>query len=364
MKISSVILFLESLAHPALQEKYDNAGLIIGDGDRECRGILVALDATEEVIKEAVAKKCNLVIAHHPIIFGGLKKINGKNYVEKSVISAIKNDIAVYAIHTNLDNISHGVNGRIAAMLGLEEVTVLSGKTDTLKKLVTFIPLANADEVRNAVFAAGAGYIGNYSDCSFNVEGTGTFKGEEGATPYVGEMGARHHEREVRFETIFPFFLEGRVVAALKNVHPYEEVAFDILPLSNQDPDTGSGLIGILPEPMDEITMLTKLKELFNVPVIRHTELTGRPVEKVAVCGGAGSFLIPKALAENADFYITADVKYHEFFDANNRMVIADIGHYESEQFTINLLHEFLEQKFPNFAVLKTEVDTNPVRYF
>ena len=364
MKISSVISFLESLAHPALQEKYDNAGLSIGDGDRECRGILISLDATEEVIKEAVAKKCNLVIAHHPIIFGGLKKINGKNYVEKSVISAIKNDVAVYAIHTNLDNISHGVNGRIADLLGLEDVTVLAGKTDILKKLITFIPVANADDVRNAVFAAGAGYIGNYSDCSFNVEGTGTFNGEEGATPYVGEMGARHLEKEVRFETIFPFFLEGRVVAALKNAHPYEEVAYDIVPLSNLDLDTGSGLIGILPEPMDEINLLTKIKEIFNVPVIRHTELTGRLVEKVAVCGGAGSFLIPNALAENADFYITADVKYHEFFDANNRMVIADIGHYESEQFTINLLHEFLEQKFPNFAVLKTEVDTNPVRYF
>ena len=364
MKIFSIISYLESIANPALQEKYDNAGLIIGDGDQECSGILISLDATEEIIKEAVAKKCNLVVAHHPIIFGGLKKLNGKNYVEKAVISAIKNDVAVYAIHTNLDNISNGVNGRIAEMLGLMEVTVLSGKTETLKKLVTFVPVANADEVRNAVFTAGAGYIGNYSDCSFNVEGTGTFKGEEGASPYVGEMGIRHYEKEIRFETVFPFFLEKKVVAALKDAHPYEEVAYDILSLSNIDAETGSGLIGILPEPMDEINLLTKIKELFNVPVIRHTELTGRLVERVAVCGGAGSFLISKALSENADFFITADVKYHEFFDANNRMIIADIGHYESEQFTINLLYEFLEQKFPNFAVLKTEVDTNPVRYF
>jgi dinuclear metal center YbgI/SA1388 family protein len=364
MKIFHVISFLESLAHPALQESYDNAGLIIGNGDSECRGILVSLDATEEVIKEAVFKKCNLVIAHHPIIFSGLKKINGKNYVEKAVIAAIKNDIAIYAIHTNLDNIAGGVNGRMAKKLGLEEVAVLAGRNATLKKLVTFVPVDNAERVRNAVFAAGAGHIGNYSECSFNSEGTGTFKGDEGTSPYAGEAGIRHHEKEIRLETIFPFYLEQKIITALNDAHPYEEVAYDILTLSNHSPGIGSGLIGILPQPMDEINLLTRIKEVFNVPVIRHTELTGRLIEKVALCGGAGSFLITNALAAGADVYITADVKYHEFFDANNGMVIADIGHYESEQFTINLLQEFLEQKFPNFAVLKTEVDTNPVQYF
>ncbi|MES1219683.1 MAG: Nif3-like dinuclear metal center hexameric protein [Bacteroidota bacterium] len=364
MKISTVISFLESLAHPALQESYDNAGLIIGNGNTECRGIIVSLDATEDVIKEAVAKKCNLVIAHHPIIFSGLKKINGNNYVEKAVITAIKNDIAVYAIHTNLDNVADGVNGRIADMLGLEELSVLAEKKSSLKKLVTFVPVDHAEQVRNAIFVAGAGYIGNYSECSFNSEGTGTFKGDEGTNPYLGRAGTRHYEKEIKVETIFPFYLEQKIITALKDAHPYEEVAFDILPLTNTDPQTGSGLIGILLQPMDEINLLTRIKEVFGVPVIRHTELTGKPVKKIAVCGGAGSFLISSALAAGADFYITADVKYHEFFDANNRMVIADIGHYESEQFTINLLHEFLEQKFPNFAVLKTEVDTNPVQYF
>lgn len=364
MKISAIVSYLESIAHPALQEKYDNAGLIIGDAGRECSGILIALDSTEEVIKEAIAKRCNLVVAHHPVIFGGLKKINGRTYVEKAVIAAIKNDIAIYAIHTNLDNVITGVNGRIAALLELKDISVLSGKQDTLKKLYTFVPADHADTVRNAIFAAGAGHIGNYSECSFNTEGTGTFKGEEGTNPYVGETGTRHYEKEVRIETVFPAFLEYKITAALIDAHPYEEVAYDVLNLSNTHWGTGSGLVGNLPAPVDEINFLTRLKEVFSVPVVRHTELTGRPVERVAVCGGAGSFLISKALAAQADFYITADVKYHEFFDANDRLVIADIGHYESEQFTINLLQEILEQKFPNFAVLKTEVDTNPVHYF
>ncbi len=364
MKISTIISFLESLAHPTLQEKYDNAGLIIGDASRICSGILISLDSTEEVIKEAIARKCNLIIAHHPVIFGGLKRINGKNYVEKAVIAAVKNDIAVYAIHTNLDNVITGVNGRIADMLGLEDIRVLTEKPDTLKKLVTFLPVDHAEPVRNAIFAAGAGHIGNYSECSFNTEGTGTFRGEEGANPFVGEPGTRHYEKELRVETIFPAYLENKIIDALKEAHPYEEVAYDIMSLSNTDPAMGSGITGTLPAPMDEINFLTKIKEIFEVPVIRHTELLGKPVETVALCGGAGSFLISKALAAGADFYITADVKYHEFFDANDRMVIADIGHYESEQFTINLLLEVLEEKFPNFAVLKTEVDTNPVHYF
>ncbi len=364
MKISAIISYLESLAHPSLQETYDNAGLIIGDPLRECSGILVALDSTDEVIKEAVAKRCNLVVAHHPIIFSGLKKINGKSYVERAVITAIRNDISVYAIHTNLDNVITGVNGRIAAMLGLKDITVLSEKQDTLKKLYTFVPETHADNVRNAIFAAGAGYIGNYSECSFNTAGTGTFKGEEGTNPYVGQRGHRHQESEWRIETVFPAYLESKIIAALLDAHPYEEVAYDVLNLSNTHTGTGSGLIGYLPAPVDEINFLTRLKEVFSTPVIRHTELTGRPVERVAVCGGAGSFLISKALALRADFYITADVKYHEFFDANDGLVIADIGHYESERFTINLLQEILEQKFPNFAVRKTEVETNPVHYF
>jgi dinuclear metal center YbgI/SA1388 family protein len=302
-------------------------------------------------------------VAHHPIIFSGLKKITGKNYVERAIIAAIKNDIAIYAIHTNLDNVLSGVNGKMAKLLELKNCTVLSPKPGTLKKLYTFVPASHSEQVRSAIFGAGAGNIGNYSECSFNVEGTGTFKAGEDANPFVGNKNERHHENEIRIETIFPGFLENKIVAALKAAHPYEEVAFDIVSLTNLHPGTGSGLIGELEKPADETGLLELLKKTFNCGVIRHTGLLGKPVKKVALCGGAGSFLIKNAIAAGADFYISADIKYHEFFDANGQLVIADIGHYESEQFTLDLLKEVLEQKFPTFAVLKTEVITNPVRY-
>jgi len=364
MKISDIISFLEACAHPFLQEHYDNAGLITGKREWECTGVTCSLDATEDVVKEAISNRCNLIVAHHPIIFSGLKKINGKNYVERTIIAAIKNDIAIYAIHTNLDNVIKGVNGKIAAMLGLKDISILSPKENTLKKLFTFAPVDKAQRVRNAIFEAGGGHIGNYSECSFNSEGTGTFKGEEGANPYVGEPGKPHHENEIKIEVIFPAWLESRIITAVKAVHPYEEVAYDVVNLANKHNGIGSGVLGYLAEPVKEADFLAYLKKMFKLRVIRHTSLLNKPIRKVALCGGAGSFLVPSALSANADIYITADMKYHEFFDADSRIVIADIGHFESEQFTIDLLAEILEQKFPNFAVLKTNVQTNPVRYF
>jgi dinuclear metal center YbgI/SA1388 family protein len=363
MKIADIILFLESLAHPSLQENYDNAGLITGQGNWDCSGIICSLDATEDVVKEAIEKKCNLIVAHHPIIFGGLKKINGKNYVERTIITAIKNDIAIYAIHTNLDNVINGVNGKMASMLCLKNTSILSPKENSLKKIFSFVPVDKTGQVRNAIFEAGAGHIGNYSECSFNVEGTGTFKAGDGSNPYVGKTSEQHQEKEIKLEAVFPSFLESKIIAALKAAHPYEEVAYDIVPLANRHPEIGSGVVGELPEPMNEKKFLTHLKQVFNLQMIRHTGFTNKPVKKVALCGGAGSFLVSKALAVGADAYITADMKYHEFFDAEGRMLIADIGHYESEQFTISLLQELLEQKFPTFAVLKTAVITNPVHY-
>jgi len=364
MLIADVIAFLESLAHPSLQEHYDNAGLITGDPRWECSGIICSLDATEEVVTEAITKKCNLIVAHHPIIFSGLKKINGKNYVEKTIIAAIKNDIAIYAIHTNLDNMLNGVSGRMAKLLGLQNTTVLLPKESTLKKLFTFVPVDKAEDVRNAIFTAGGGHIGNYSECSFNSEGTGTFKAGPGTDPYIGNINERHDEKELKIEVIFPAFLENKIVAAMKAAHPYEEVAYDIIALSNLYQNIGAGIIGDLPAPMDEKAFLEKLRSAFGLRVIRHTALINRPIKRIALCGGAGSFLISKALAIGVDAYVTGDIKYHEFFDANGRMLVADIGHYESEQFTIDLLAEHLEQKFPTFAVLKTEVKTNPVSYF
>ena len=364
MKINEIISVLETIANPSLQETYDNAGLITGDRDWTCTGIVCSLDAIEEVVNEAIEKKCNLIVAHHPIVFSGLKKINGQNYVEKTIIRAIKNDIAIYAIHTNLDNVLRGVNGKIAAMLGLKNITPLSFKENTLKKLFTFVPVDKAEVVRDAIFTSGGGFISNYSECSFNSEGIGTFKGNDNTNPYVGKPGEQHQEKELKIEVIIPAYLENRIVTAMIKAHPYEEVAYDVVPLSNRNPVTGSGIIGNLTNELDEDDFLQQLKDTFHVPVVRHTEKTGRKIKTIACCGGAGSFLISNALAAGADAYVTADIKYHEFFDANSQLLLADIGHFESEQFTIDLLQEVLEEKFPNFAVLKTEVKTNPVRYF
>jgi dinuclear metal center YbgI/SA1388 family protein len=364
MKLGDIIHYLEYLAHPSLQEPYDNAGLLTGHPSWECTGIICTLDATEDVVKEAISKNCNLVVAHHPIIFKGLKKINGNNYVERTVITAIKNDIAIYAIHTNLDNISAGVNGRMAHMLGLTQTGILSPLEGTLKKLHTFVPVEKAAEVRQAIFDVGAGAIGHYSECSFNTEGTGTFKAGKGAEPYAGTIGKQHHEKEIRIEAIFPSPLERQIIKALKEAHPYEEVAFDIVSLVNANPQLGAGLVGELPEAEDERSFLNRVKLVFGVQMLRHTAFTGKKIKKVALCGGAGSFLISKALSAGADAFVTADMKYHEFFDADSSILIADIGHFESEQFTTALLAELLEQKFPTFAVLKTGVMTNPVHYY
>ncbi len=364
MKISEIIQHLEQFAPPSYQESYDNAGLLTGNATWQCTGIICSLDATEPVIEEAKAKGCNLIVAHHPIIFGGLKKITGKNYVEQTIIAAIKNDIAIYAIHTNLDNVMEGVNNRIADKLGLINRKILSAKPNQLMKLFTFVPLAQAEQVRNALFEAGAGNIGNYSETSFNVQGTGTFKANIKAHPFVGEIGKRQEESEIKVEVIFPAYLQNNILKALKEAHPYEEVAYDFINLANEHQQVGSGLIGELPEPLAEDVFLAQLKTIFGLSVIRHTNLLGRKVKTVALCGGAGSFLTSKALAAGADFYITADVKYHEFFDANDGLVIADIGHWESEQFTTDLLFDILKAKFPTFAVRKTEVRTNPVFYY
>jgi dinuclear metal center YbgI/SA1388 family protein len=364
MKIQEIISVLESIAPLSLQESYDNAGLLTGHSSWDCTGIITTLDATEAVVQEAIAKNCNLIVAHHPIIFGGLRKITGTNYVEQTIITAIKNDIAIYAIHTNLDNVPEGVNAAIADKLGLIKRSVLQPKNDTLKKLYTFVPVEFAENVRSAIFNAGGGHISNYSECSFNSAGQGTFKPGHGTNPFTGKVGIRHTEDEIKMEMIFPAWQQQSILKALFTAHPYEEVAYDVVALGNQNQHVGSGLIGELPEAITETALLELLKQKFKLCVIRHTALTGKPVKKIALCGGAGSFLTGAATAAGADFYITGDVKYHEFFDANNRLVIADIGHYESEQFTTDLLFDILSQKFPTFAIQKTGVKTNPVHYF
>lgn len=362
--VRAVTQFLETLAPLAYQESYDNAGLLVGDPAAEVTGVLTSLDCTEAVIDEAVKKGCNLVVAHHPIVFRGLKKLNGKNYVERTVIRAIKRDVAIYAIHTNLDHVRGGVNFKIAEKLGLEAVRILAPKRETLLKLVTFVPVEHTQRVLDALYAAGAGGVGEYKNCSFRVEGTGTFLPTEGTNPAIGQVGQAEEVTEHRVEVLLPAVLEGAVLAALREAHPYEEVAFYLQKLENENQDVGAGAIGTLPEALDETKFLRFLKEKMNLHVIRHTSLRGKTVRTVAVCGGAGSFLLPDALRQGADAFVTADFKYHEFFDAEGRVVICDIGHYESEVFTKDLLRDVLAKKFTTFAVEISETPTNPVNYY
>jgi len=364
VKIREVTAFLEEIAPLDYQESYDNARLITGNPDTEVSGVLVSLDAIEPVIDEAIERSCNLVIAHHPIVFRGMKSLTGKNYVERTVIKAIKNDIAIYAIHTNLDNVHIGVNKKICEKIGLEQLQILAPKADTLSKLVTFVPEADTDRVVSALSQAGAGVIGNYTKCSFQVTGTGTFKPNEQANPHIGAQNQLERVAEQRVEMIFPRPLTSRVLQALRAAHPYEEVAYFLHNLENKNPEVGAGMIGELPEPLEEQDFLQHLKESMTLACIRHTRLLGKKIKKIAVCGGAGGFLLNHALRQGADVFVTADYKYHEFFDADGRTIIADIGHYESEVYTKELLGDLLSKKFVTFAVHLAKTVTNPVFYF
>ncbi|MEN8120342.1 MAG: Nif3-like dinuclear metal center hexameric protein [Bacteroidota bacterium] len=364
MKIGEIINEIEKVAPLSLQENYDNAGLIIGHPDNEFSAAILSIDATEDVIQEAIDRGANVVISHHPIIFSGLKKINGKNYIERTIIKAIKNDIAIYAAHTNIDNVSSGVNAKICEKLALKNCKVLSAKSGELKKLVTFIPTDQLDKVRQEIFLAGGGHIGNYDSCSYTLEGKGSFRALEGADPYVGNVGEVHYESETRFETVFPAHKQSNVISALLKSHPYEEVAYDIYPLDNVYEKIGAGMIGELENPIPEKEFLDKIKKVFDVKCIRHTEFRGKKIKKIAVCGGSGSFLLRKAINKSADIFISGDFKYHQFFDADKQILIADIGHYESEQFTKELFYDILKKKFPNFAFYFSEKNTNPVNYY
>ena len=362
-KVNDVLKALNSWAPPQLQEGYDNATIISGNLYQEVSNVLVSLDCIESILDEAIEKNCNCIVSHHPIVFKGLKSFTGKNYVERTIIKAIKNDIAIIAVHTNLDNVWHGVNNKIGEMLGLRNLKVLATKENTLQKLFTYVPQKNAETLRNSLFEAGAGKIGNYDSCSFNSAGIGTFKPTEGANPYVGKVGEIHHENEQKIEVVFPTYLRNKIIEALRKNHPYEEVAFDIFDVVNHHPQIGAGMIGEI-DSIDEQFFLEKVKSIFKCGVIKHTNLLNKPITKVAYCGGAGSFLLSKAINHNADIFITGDVKYHEFFDADGKIVFADIGHFESEQFTIDLIGDFLKQNFNTFATHLTGVKTNPVNYF
>lgn len=369
MIVKDIIALLEEISPLTYSEGFDNTGLLVGDEDMAVTGILVTLDTLEAVVDEAIEKECNLIVSFHPIVFSGLKKLTGKTYVERTVQKAIKHDIAIFSNHTALDNAWNGVNSIICEKLGLKDRKVLIPKESTIKKLVTFVPKNDVEKVRNAIFKAGGGTIGNYENCSFNVDGIGSFKGNESSNPVVGERGITQFEEEVRLELIFGKHLQKNVLKALFEAHPYEEVAYEITTLENHNQHIGMGMVGNLESPMTETEFLKFLKNTMRTDCVRHSALLNKSINRIAVLGGSGSFAIDAAKNAGADVFISADFKYHDFFRSENRIILADIGHYESEQFTKDLLYSFLTKKITNFApalpkgIAISEINTNPISY-
>lgn len=364
MKIKDITNSLETWAPLMYQEDYDNAGLLVGNSNWACTGIIVSLDTTIETIQCAIKNKYNLIISHHPIIFKGLKKINGKNEIEKCIIEAIKNDIAIYAIHTNLDNVITGVNYEIANKIKLQNCKILNPTKNNVLKLRVYVPISHKQVLLDALFKAGAGKIGLYNECSFTFEGIGTYQAQQGSTPYLGEIGKTHTEPESCIEVVLDKAVEKNVMEALHLHHPYQTIAFDLINIENKHAEIGAGLIGNLKDELNETDFLNHLCTQFQLKIIKHTKFLHKKIKKVAICGGAGSFLISKAIQAGADCYISADFKYHDFFEANNQLIIMDIGHWESEQFTSNIIIDFLKKKFPTFASLLRMEETNPINYY
>ncbi len=364
MKIKEFISEFEKIIPIKQAEDFDNTGLLCGNPEREISGILVCHDALENVVEEAISKNINLIFTFHPIIFSGLKSITGKDYVEKAVLNAIENKIAIYAVHTAFDNDYFGVNFRICEKLGLKNQKILMPKNENLRKLEAFVPKEYSEKVRNALFEAKAGNIGFYDECSFTVSGSGTFRPMEGSTPFSGTKNIRENSEEEMISVIFEKYKQNRIISAMKSAHPYEEVAYQIIDLQNENQYSGLGRFGDLENEMDETEFLQFVKEKFNLKMIRHSDFNHKKIKKVAVLGGSGTSGIRAAISQNCDAYLTGDVKYHDFFQHERKMLICDIGHFESEQFVTEQLVEILSQKFTTFAISKSTEKTNPVNYF
>lgn len=363
MKIKEILHTIERLAPLPLQESWDNCGVQIGDVTQEAKAVLLCIDVTENVLDEAIRLGCNLVISHHPLAFRSFKSLTGRNYVERCMIKACKHDIVVYAAHTNLDNAAGGVNFQLAKMLNLQQVRILAPQKKALSKLVTFVPVDHAENVRTALFNAGVGSIGNYDSCSYSILGEGSFRANEQANPFCGEKGELHTESEIRIEVILPSFKQSEVLTALLAVHPYEEPAYDFYSLDNSWSQAGSGVVGTLPEPMEEEDFLYMLKDTLKLSSIQHSAYRGKMIRDVALCGGSGAFLIPNAIAYDADVFITGEAKYNDFYDVEDKILLATVGHYESEICTKDIFYDLLSEKYPDLNLNMSQFDTNPVKY-
>lgn len=363
VKLKDIISHIEQYAPPVFQESYDNSGLITGDIEKTIKTGLIGFDVTEDLIEEAIKLKAGVIITHHPLLLEGFKKLTGKSYRERILISAIKNDIAIYSAHTNLDSVKAGISSKLADKLKLENCNILAPKENMLKKLVVFAPASHAEVLRSGLFETGAGHIGNYDSCSFNLIGKGSFRGGENTSPFSGKKGKLNFEEEIRIETIFLKHQQSGIIKKLIELHPYEEPAWDIYTLDNQYEEAGFGITGYLKNEIEESDFLNLLKRTFNAKGIRYSKLMGKPIKKVALCGGSGSFLLQNAISSEADVFVTGDYKYHQFFDADGKILIADIGHFESEQLAMEIFYDILIKKIPNFALHLSKYSSNPINY-
>ena len=362
LKIQSITDCLEQWAPPSLALSYDNCGLLIGDPNQLVKKALVSLDVTEGVVQEAIDQQANLIIAHHPIIFKGLRSIRPTTDSQRAIILAIKHDIAIYAIHTNLDRVDDGVNKALADRLNLSNRSVLE-EASNLYKLITFVPTKDLQVVRNALFSIGAGSIGEYKKTSFVSSGVGSFQGSASSNPSIGKAGEFTEVEEEKLEVLLTDTLLSSALKTLQEYHPYEEVAYDIVPLRNKNQNHGSGMIGELREPLSPDDFIQYLTNHLGLQLVRHSPLIKSKIKRVAICGGAGFDLLKNARQKGADAYVTADLKYHDFFEADSSLLLCDIGHYESEHWVIQEIKDYLTRNFANFAVLSTTVNTNPVHY-
>lgn len=363
MRIKELLSVIEELAPLGLQEGFDNSGIQVGDANVEATGVLFCIDVTEDVVDEAITLGCNIIIAHHPLLFKSLKSITGKSYIERCVVKAIKNDILIYAAHTNLDNAQYGINHYLGKLLNLQNQRILAPQKDKLVKLATYVPHSHSEQVRMALFNAGAGSIGDYDQCSYNINGQGTFRAGETSHPFTGTIGKLHLEPEIKIEVVLPSIKTKDIVRALLAIHPYEVPAYDIYNLNNEWEQAGSGIVGTLPEEMDEENFLYYLKDVLDLQSVQFSKLRNKPIRDVAIAGGSGSFLIPQAIAYDADIFITGEVKYNDFYDVEDKLLLAVVGHYESEIFTKNVMFDYLSEKYPTFAIYMAGTDKNPVKY-
>jgi dinuclear metal center YbgI/SA1388 family protein len=364
MKLKELTSYLDSAVPLSFQESYDNSGLQVGSSDNEITSALITLDVTEEVLDEAISLKCDVLVSHHPLIFNGIKSLTGKSFTERIIYMAVKHDIAIYSAHTNLDVFDKGVSWKMAEKLGLENIQVLSPSENRLLKLVTYIPESHFEKVKNALFETGAGVIGNYDNCGFATSGTGSYRGNEKTKPFLGEKGKIHFEKEIRFETVLFSYLKDKVIKALIDVHPYEEVAYDLYVLENKNIDIGLGCVGNFPRQLSEDEFLKSVSSVFDAKGVRYSKPTGKPIRKVALCGGSGAALLNLAICSGADAFLTADIKFHDFFKTENKILLVDTGHFESEKFSREILKDLIIKKFPKFAVRFSETNTNPINYY